>query len=189
MCGEAGEFVGMRTEGQAAEFADFSSGAFGEFGMRVEARANGRAADGEVVEPIEGLRNADEIAVEQADPAGKFLAHGERCSVLQMGAADFDDPREFFCFGVERVAKFFDGGQEATGRFGSRGNVHGRRERVIRGLRHVDVVIGMDGFFAAQDAAREFDGAVADDFVDVHVGLRAAAGLPNAQGEVIVELA
>ena len=47
----------------------------------------------------------------------------------------------------------------------------------------------MDGFFAAQDAAREFDGAVADDFVDVHVGLRAAAGLPNAQGKVIVELA
>src|SRR6266478_439258 len=52
-------------ERKGAEFADFSGGAFGEFGMRVEARANGGAADGEVVEPVERLRNAREIAVEQ----------------------------------------------------------------------------------------------------------------------------
>ncbi len=38
-------------------------------------------------------------------------------------------------------------------------------------------------------AARQFDGAVGDDFVDVHVGLGATAGLPDAQRKLVVELA
>src|SRR5882672_2479324 len=104
MRGEAGEFVGMRTERQAAEFADFARGAFGKFGMRVEASADGGAADGEVVESIQCLSDSVEVAVEQADPAGKFLLHGERCCVLQMGAGDFDDRAELLGFGVESVA-------------------------------------------------------------------------------------
>ena len=60
---------------------------------------------------------------------------------------------------------------------------------VVGGLRHVDVVVGMNGLFAAHDAAGDFDGAIGDDFVGVHVGLRAAAGLPDAQGEMGVEFA
>src|SRR5258708_35167522 len=106
----------MRAKRQAAEFADLARGAFGEFGMGVESGADSGSADGEVVEAIEGLRHADEVAVEQADPAGKFMFDGERSCVLQMGAADFDDARKFFGFGVESVEKFFYGGEkEARG--------------------------------------------------------------------------
>ena len=47
----------------------------------------------------------------------------------------------------------------------------------------------MNGFLGAHLAARDLDGAVGDDFVDVHVGLRAAAGLPDAQRKMIVKLA
>src|SRR5258708_6632391 len=116
MRGEAGKFVGMRTERQAAEFADFARGALGKFGMGVEAGADGGATDREIIKSIERLREAGEVAVEQTDPAGKFLFHTERCRVLQMGAADFDDAGEFFGFGVESVAKFlYGGGQSARG--------------------------------------------------------------------------
>ena len=38
-------------------------------------------------------------------------------------------------------------------------------------------------------AAGNFDGTVRDDFVHVHVGLRAAAGLPDAQRKLIVQFA
>ena len=38
-------------------------------------------------------------------------------------------------------------------------------------------------------AAEHFVGAVGDHLVEVHVGLRAGAGLPDHQREVIVELA
>ncbi len=47
----------------------------------------------------------------------------------------------------------------------------------------------MNGLLAAQLAARQLDGAVGDDFVGVHVGLRTAAGLPDAQREMLVQLA
>src|SRR6185503_7682709 len=45
----------------------------------------------------------------------------------------------------------------------------------------------MNRFLRPQFAARQFDGAVGDDLVDVHVGLGAAAGLPDTQRELVVE--
>ncbi len=47
----------------------------------------------------------------------------------------------------------------------------------------------MDRVFAPEDAARELDGPIGDDFVGVHVGLSAAAGLPDDEREVVVEKA
>ena len=55
---ERGEFVGMRAERQAGELGDFLRGAFGEFGMGVEAGADGGAADGEIVEAVESHGDA-----------------------------------------------------------------------------------------------------------------------------------
>ena len=49
--------------------------------------------------------------------------------------------------------------------------------------------LGWTGVFAAQLAAGELDGAVADDLVYVHVRLRAGAGLPHAEREFAVECA
>ena len=47
----------------------------------------------------------------------------------------------------------------------------------------------MDRFLRSHLAACQLDGAVGDDFVDIHVGLRSAAGLPDAQGKLVVEFA
>jgi len=47
----------------------------------------------------------------------------------------------------------------------------------------------MNRLFAAQLAAGQFDRAVRDDLVGVHVRLSAAAGLPDAQRKLGVELA
>ena len=68
-------------------------------------------------------------------------------------------------------------------------DVHGCWKGVVRGLRAIDVVVGVDGGFGAQHTTGEFDGAVGDDFVGVHVGLRPASGLPHSEREVVVEVA
>jgi hypothetical protein len=47
----------------------------------------------------------------------------------------------------------------------------------------------VDRRLAAALAAGQLDGAVGDDLVGVHVRLGAAAGLPDAEREVVVELA
>src|SRR6266436_924959 len=112
VCGERGEFIGMRAEGQAGKLGDFAGGALGKFGMGVKAGADGGAADGEVVETVESDGDAAAVAVQKIHVAGKFLAEGERGGVLQVGAADFYDVRELFSLGVERVAEIFDGGEK-----------------------------------------------------------------------------
>src|SRR6266852_9373960 len=106
-----------------------------------------------------------------------------------MGAADFYDVRELLGFGVEGVADVFHGGEETARGFRGGGDVHGGGKRVVGGLRHIYIVIGMNRLLAAHNAAGDFDGAVGHDFVDVHVGLRAAAGLPDAEREVVVQFA
>jgi len=50
------------------------------------------------------------------------------------------------------------------------------------------VVVGVDRLLAAHGAAEDFNGAVGDDFVGVHVGLCAGARLPDNEGEVVDEL-
>ncbi len=74
--GESGEFVAVGAEGKRGEFGDFFGGTLGEFGMGVETCAYGRAADGEIVEAVENLFQALDVAFEQTGPAAEFLAYG-----------------------------------------------------------------------------------------------------------------
>ncbi len=56
---------------------------------------------------------------------------------------------------------------------------------VVAGLALIDVVIGMDQFFAAL-ATEQFNGAIGDDLVGIHVGRSAGAGLENIQDKFAV---
>src|SRR5260370_7434464 len=100
----------MRAEGEPRELGDFARGALCKFGMGVEAGADGSAANGEIVEAVESHGDASAIAIKHVHIAGKFLAERKRRGVLQMGAADFYDIREFLAFGVAGVPPTLDGG-------------------------------------------------------------------------------
>src|SRR6266849_1648804 len=102
----------MRAKRKAGQLGDFAGGALSEFGVSIEAGADGGAADGQVVETVESDGDAGAIAVEEIHIAGKLLAESERRGVLQMRAADLDDVREFFGFGIKRVAQFLHRGKK-----------------------------------------------------------------------------
>ena len=121
--------------------------------------------------------------------AGKLLAEGEGRGVLGVGAADLDDLGERLRLVVERVPELLQGRDQAVVDFLGGGDVHGRRERVVRRLAHVHLVVRVAQRLGAEAAAEDFDRAVGDDLVGVHVGLGARAGLPDDQREMIVELA
>src|SRR2546427_1169343 len=131
----------MRAEGKCGKRGDFAGGALGKFGMSVEAGADGGAANGEVVKAVKSHGDASTIAIKHIDVAGKFLAKSERRGVLQMGAADLDDIRKFFGFGVERVAEIFYGGGGGGRRFPGGGGVRGRGGRVAWGVGPVYILI------------------------------------------------
>ena len=56
-------------------------------------------------------------------------------------------------------------------------------DNVVCGLCHVDVVIRVDNGIITLGAAQDFDGAVCDDFVCVHISTRSGAAL-DAVNEV-----
>ena len=60
---------------------------------------------------------------------------------------------------------------------------------IVGRLAFIDMVIGMDRRLAAARARQQFIGPPSNHFVDIHIGLRARACLPDDQGELIVERA
>ena len=67
--------------------------------------------------------------------------------------------------------------------------MHCRWEGIVGGLTEIDVVVGVNGFFGAERSAEDLAGPVRDHLVEVHVGLGARPGLPDHEGEMIVQLA
>ncbi len=68
--------------------------------------------------------------------------------------------------------------------------MNGGREHVVGRLPHVHVVVGMDRlFFRESIAANDFDRAVGDDFIGVHIARSAGAGLENIERELAIEFA
>src|SRR5712692_7876036 len=121
--------------------------------MGIEAGADSSAADGKIVETVESDGHAPAVAVKHIDVAGKFLTERERRGILEMSAPDFYDVGELFGFGVERVAKILQRGEQTARGFRGSGNVHGGGKSVVGGLRHVHVIIWVDRFLAAHLAS------------------------------------
>ena len=119
---------------------------------------------------------------EHGAPAADLLTERERYGVLQMRAADLHHVAVLRAQALERRQQAVDRRQHLFLERDARGHVHCRREGVVRALRAVDVIVRMHEIFTQQRV-----GAVGDDLVDVHVRLRAAAGLPDGKREVAVE--
>jgi hypothetical protein len=89
---------------------------------------------------------------------------------------------------LESVPEAAERGEEGVLELEDSGDVHNSREGVVGGGGAVDVVVGVNGLLAAHLPSEDLNGAIADDFIGVHVGLGAGAGLPDNQGEVVDQL-
>jgi hypothetical protein len=158
-----------------------------EAGGGIEAGADGGAALRQRVNVVQALDDAAAPGDEGGDVAGKFLAQRERRRVLRMGAADLDDVGKGGGLFLQGGDQMVEAGQERCMGLAHDGDVDRGREGVVGRLAHIDVVVGMDGRLGAHLSAHQLDGAVGDHLVGVHVGLRAGAGLPDDEREIVVE--
>ena len=152
--------------------------------MRVEARANRRRALRQRQQGFRGGQNPVAPERNLRGVARKLLAQRDGRRVLGVGAADLDDVGELNRLGVKRRAQRADGGQQRQMQRARAGQVHRGGERVVRGLAEIDVVVGVDGAFAAALAGQTLVGDRGQHLVHVHVGLRARSGLPDFQREL-----
>lgn len=107
-----------------------------------------------------------------------------------MGAADLDDllGLEIVHLGLQGVAQALESREQRVLHLEDGGDVHDGGEGVVGRGGAVHVVVGVHRLLAAHGAAEDLDGAVADDLVGVHVGLRAGARLPDDEGKVVEQL-
>ena len=70
-----------------------------------------------------------------------------------------------------------------------RRDVHRGGERIVGGLRHVDVIVGMNRRLAPERRAGELAAAVGNHLIHVHVELRAASRHPDMQRKHVLMLA
>jgi hypothetical protein len=96
-----------------------------------------------------------------------------------MRATGFDDVVELQGLALERPGEEVESRQKVVRELVERGEVYGRREDVVRGLAHVDVVVGMN--------VVPCEGG--DHLVGVRVRARARAGLEDVDRKLVVELA
>ena len=189
MGGERLELVRRGGEAEPGDGRDLVGDPLGEAGGCVQAGADGGAALGELHQHRQGLLDAHDAVLDLLGVAGELLAEGDRGRVLGVGAADLDDVLPRLRLVVQRVAELLQGRDQAVDDLLASGDVHRRREAVVRRLAHIDVIVGVDRLLRAHDAAEKLDGAVGDHLVGVHVRLGAGAGLPDDEREVRVELA
>ncbi len=104
-----------------------------------------------------------------------------------MGPAGLDRVGELLALGVERVGQRFQHGLEISPGEQHR-EMHRGRKRVVRRLRHVDVVVGMDPGVVRARLAQDLERAVGHDFVHVHVERDSGTRLEDVDDELVAEL-
>ena len=135
------ELVRGAAEVLARQAADLRSDLFGKACGGVQPCADGRAAKCKL--PQRRKRQPDQlrIALEAAAPAGDLLRERNGRGVLQVGAPGLDDALIFGLEALERVDQLRQRGQNTVLERADGRDMQGCGERVVRGLRAVDVII------------------------------------------------
>jgi hypothetical protein len=177
------KFVRRTNERQPRQLRNLSHGRVGKAGFRVDPGTDCGAAQRQRINAVQRRLYAREVIRQHRSIARPFLPKREGRRVLHVGAADFDDAGPLSGFGRDRITQPGDCRGKPFGDMGRRRNVHRRRKGVVRGLRHVDVVIRMHRLLAAERRAGVLAAPIGNHLVDVHVELRPAARHPDVKRE------
>ncbi len=169
--GQRLEFVGGAGEGQLRNPGNVLCEQSCEARLGVEAGADGGAALGQRMEVLHRDLEAGDAAFDLRGVAGKFLAERQRRRVLGVVRPILTIFANSFSFLRSARQQLAEGGDEIGGDAACGRDVHRGRERVVRRLAHVDVIVGMHRLLGAELAAEQLIGAVGDDLVEVHVAL------------------
>ncbi|HEY6478659.1 MAG TPA: hypothetical protein VIZ00_01435 [Streptosporangiaceae bacterium] len=149
----SGELVGGGLEAGARHLGNVAGHLLAEAGRGIEPGADRGAAHGHPQQPAGVVLDLGDRVVEGAGVARPLLRDGQRGGVLQMGAADLDDIGPLGRPAPDGIAQPPQGRDRFLRGQLVRGDVHGRRERVVARLAHVDVVVRVDRLLGAERSA------------------------------------
>ena len=121
--------------------------------------------------------------------AAELLAERDRHGVLQMRAPGLEHAGERAALSLSAVGERASPTRARPGSTQQDRQARRGREDVVRGLPHVDVVVGVHALVGAARPAEQLAGAVGEHLVRVHVVRRAGAGLIDVDDELVAQLA
>jgi hypothetical protein len=186
VAGERLELVRRRLERKPGELGDLLGEILGETRRGIQPRPHGRPALRELVEARQHRLDAGDSALDLPGIAGEFLAQRQRSRVLEMGSPGLYDRVPGFGLRLQLAVDLVERGQQPLVDRARGGDVHRGREAVVRRLRLVDMVVGVDRRLAAAIAGQDLVGAARDHLVGVHVRLGARSGLPDDERKLVV---
>ena len=184
------KLVACRFKRDAGHCRDFIGDGNVETFRRVEASADRGTALRKLLHVMNNRALDTRTAGDQlCHKCREFLTQGQWGSILQMGATDLDDVVPCCALFRKCIMQSAKRRQEVIPDCQGNCHVKCRGKAVVRRLPHVDMVVGMHRRFTATDAGKCLIRDASNDLVDVHIRLRAAAGLPDDKRELRVEFA
>src|ERR1700730_13797942 len=172
------ELVLCAHEGQTCELGYPRGNELGELGLAVEPGAYRGAALRQRIKLLEHGIEPCSAVPDLRRIARELLAERERRCVLSVGAADLDDMGELLCFFLQRLLQVRHRRDESESDLLDRRDMHRGRKAIVRGLAHIDVVVGVYRRLLAPLSPQHLVRPGCDYLVDVHIGLGARSGLP-----------
>src|SRR5690606_3760608 len=169
------------TERDARHLRDVGDGLRREAGVPVDAGADGGAAEGELGQLGARGAHARGALAHLRRVAAELLPEADGRGVHEVRPPALEHVVERLRLRLQRPGEPVERRDQLRLHRDPRGDVHRRRDHVVRRLPHVDVVVGVDL------PAGGLGGEAGDDLVRVHVRRGPAAGLVDVEGEVGVE--
>mmetsp|Transcript_122526 Transcript_122526/g.357787 ORF Transcript_122526/g.357787 Transcript_122526/m.357787 type:complete len:278 (-) Transcript_122526:47-880(-) len=142
-----------------------------------------------MVEARQNSLHRQHVPLDLRCPRRELLAYRQRRSVLHVRAAHLNHVPKLCDLLVQLAKQCLQGGQKLLAERQHDGDVHGRAERVVGALASIHVVVRVDHLLptCALPSLLLCENAIGnagENLVHVHVGLRAAAGLEDHEGEL-----
>jgi hypothetical protein len=145
----------------------------------VDPGSGGRAAERDLADAGERVGDPRSAEPDLRGESVELLPERDGDGVHEMRTARLHVAGELLAPGREGLAQGVERRKQVAGDLAERREVDSRREDVVRGLAHVDVVVWVSAVA----------GEVRDHLVRVHVRRGSRAGLEHVDGELVVVLA
>src|SRR5262249_59646654 len=173
------ECVGAGGRGKPVRLTYWAGRSLGKPRGKIYPCTTRRTPERQAVYALQSCFYSVQIIGQHAAVARPFLTQRQWSGILHVCASDLDDAIPFPRFRSNCITESGNCGYETLFHIHGGGDAHGRRERVVRRLRHVDMVIGMHRSMASEGSTGELGAPVGDHLIDVHIELCAAACHPN----------
>ena len=177
-----------RHQRPAGQFRQMPAGKLGITARCVEPGADGGGAQIDLMQQSGGFDQTRLVFAQHHHERAELLAERHRYRILQLRAPDLDEAGKFLRLAVEGVLQNAHRGGQVVTRF-DQAHIHRGRISIVGRLAEIDVIVRVKPGILALFVPKQFQRAVGDDLIGVHVGGCAGSALDFIHNELLMKSA